>query len=64
MDESNEEKAAATPTTKLEQISSFCESFGCAVKKIIQFIIERLNDLPEKYIKLIDILWKSIKKTY
>lgn len=61
MEESNEEKAAVSPKTKLEKISSFCESFGCAVKKIIQYIIERLNDLPEKYITLIDILWKSIK---
>lgn len=61
MDESNKEQEAVSPKTKLEKICSFCESFGCAVKKIIQYIIERLNDLPEKYITLIDILWKSIK---
>lgn len=61
MDESNKEQEAVSPKTKLEKICSFCESFGCAVKKIIQYIIQRLNDLPKKYITLIDILWKSIK---
>lgn len=40
---------------------SFCESFGCAVKKIIQYIIDRLNDLPAKYITLLDTLWNSIE---
>lgn len=61
MADSNEETTAVSPKTKLEKINSFCESFGCDVKKIIQYIIEKLNDLPDKYITLIDILWKSMK---
>lgn len=61
MDESKGEKVAMSPKTKLEKIKSFCESFGCAVKKIIQYIIDRLNDLPAKYITLLDTLWKSIE---
>lgn len=61
MADSNEETTAVSPKTKLEKINSFCESFGCDVKKIIHYIIEKLNDLPDKYITLIDILWKSMK---
>lgn len=61
MDESKGEKVAVSPKTKLEKIKSFCESFGCVVKKIIQYIIDRLNDLPAKYITLLDTLWKSIE---
>lgn len=61
MDESKGEKVTVSTKTKLEKIKSFCESFGCAVKKIIQYIIDRLNDLPAKYITLLDTLWKSIE---
>lgn len=62
MDESKGEKVTVSPKTKLKKINkSFCESFGCAVKKIIQYIIDRLNDLPAKYITLLDTLWNSIE---
>lgn len=61
MEELNEEKVVVFLKIKLEKISFFCELFGCVVKKIIQYIIEKLNDLLEKYIIFIDILWKLIK---
>lgn len=57
----NEEIIVVFLKIKLEKINFFCELFGCDVKKIIYYIIEKLNDLFDKYIIFIDILWKFMK---
>lgn len=61
MDELKGEKVVVSLKIKLEKIKFFCEFFGCVVKKIIQYIIDRLNDLFVKYIIFLDILWKFIE---
>lgn len=62
MDKLNDEEAAMSHKTKLEKINSFCESHGCAVKRIIQYIIERLDGLSAEFMTFLDLLWKSIKE--
>lgn len=62
MDKLNDEETAMSYKTKLEKINSFCESHRCAVKRIIQNIIEGLDKLPAKVKTFIDLLWKAMKK--
>lgn len=44
---------------KLENIHSFCKSFGYDTNDIIQNIIANISELTDKDIVLIDALWNS-----
>lgn len=44
---------------KIENIHSFCKSFGYDTNDIIQNIIANISELTDKDIVLIDALWNS-----
>lgn len=55
------DRNAVSPRTKLQDIMSFCASYGYAVESHVNNIIEHLDDLPDKLISLIDAFWKAVR---
>lgn len=54
------DKSEVSPETKLRKIHSFLVSYGYPVKKIIQHIIKKLDDLPDTIASVIDVLWRTV----
>lgn len=54
------DKSEVSPETKLRKIQSFFVCYGYPVKKIIQYIIKKLDDLPDTVVSLIDVLWRAV----
>lgn len=59
MDHRKESSDSTSPEKKLEQITSFCESEGFSVQKIVLQIKNKLCELPPKALETIDVLWRS-----
>lgn len=53
-------KSEVSPETKPRKILSFCASLGYPVKKIIQHIIKKIDDLSDTVFSLIDVLWRAV----
>lgn len=59
MDHSEESSESTSVETKLGLITSFCESHGFSVQKIVLDIKEKLCELPNRALETIDMLWRS-----
>lgn len=59
MDHRKESSDSTSLEKKLEQITSFCESEGFSVQKIVLQIKKKLCELPTKALETIDVLWRS-----